>query len=91
MEVEKEPQKSRPKLKKICMLYIYREYWLCPQSSARGSFLNDFIFLRGGTQPRNKETKAPVLSSFPKYTEIYAKFFEVVLECLMGLVALKIV
>ena len=73
------------------MLYIYREYWLCPQSSARGSFLNDFIFLRGGTQPRNKETKAPVLSSFPKYTEIYAKIFEVVLECLMGLVALKII
>ena len=37
--IEKEPQKPRPKLKKICILYIYREYLLCLQSNASGSFL----------------------------------------------------
>ena len=37
--IEKEPQKPRPELKKICMLYIYREYFLYLQSYASGNFL----------------------------------------------------
>ena len=41
--IEKEPQKSRQKLKKICVLYIYREYFLYLQSNASGSFLQIFI------------------------------------------------
>ena len=37
--IEKEPQKPCPKLTKICVLYIYREYLLCLQFNASGSFL----------------------------------------------------
>ena len=40
---EKEPQNARPKLKKICILYIYREYLLCLQSNASDSFLQTCI------------------------------------------------
>ena len=44
--MEKKPKKPRPKLKKACILYIYREYLLYLQSSASGSFLqkcNNFV------------------------------------------------
>ena len=41
--IEKEPQKPRPKLKKIRILYIYREYLLCLQSNASESFLQKCI------------------------------------------------
>ena len=41
--IEKTPQKPRPKLKKICMLHIYREYLLCLQSNASGIFLHKCI------------------------------------------------
>ena len=44
--IEKEPQKRRPKLKtNICILYIYiyREYLLCLQPNASGSFLQKCI------------------------------------------------
>ena len=42
--IEKKPQKPRPKLnKEICMLYIYREYLLCVQSNTSGSFLQKCI------------------------------------------------
>ena len=41
--IEKEPQKPHPKLKKYVyiyyILYIYREWLLCSQSNASGSFL----------------------------------------------------
>ena len=37
-DIEKEPQKSCPKLRKICILYIYREYLICLQSNVSGSF-----------------------------------------------------
>ena len=40
--IEKEPKKPHPKLKKY-ILYIYREYLLCLQSSTSGSFLQKFI------------------------------------------------
>ena len=36
--IEKEPQKPRPKLKKY-ILNIHKEHLLCPQSKAGGSFL----------------------------------------------------
>ena len=36
--IEKEPQKSSPKLK-FCILYIYREYLLCLQSNTNSNFL----------------------------------------------------
>ena len=44
--IEKEPQKLRPNLKKICILHIFREYLLCLQSNASDSFLqkcNNFV------------------------------------------------
>ena len=41
--IEKEPQKPRPKLKKICILYIYREYLFCLQSNASGRFFQKCI------------------------------------------------
>ena len=41
--IEKEPQKPRPKLKKTYILNIYREYLLFLQSNASGSFLKTFI------------------------------------------------
>ena len=41
--IEKKPQKPHPKLKKICILYIYREHLLCLQFSASGSFLQKCI------------------------------------------------
>ena len=37
--IEKETTKTTPKIAKICILYIYREYMLCLQSNASGSFL----------------------------------------------------
>ena len=38
--IEKELQKRRPRLKKyVYILIIYREYLLCLQSNANGSFL----------------------------------------------------
>ena len=40
---EKDPVKLRPKLKKIYILYIDREYLLCLQSNASGTFLQKFI------------------------------------------------
>ena len=40
---EKEPQKRHPKLKKICILYIYREFLLCLQFNGSGSFLQTCI------------------------------------------------
>ena len=40
--IEKERQKPRPKLKKY-ILYIYREYLPCLQSSASGSFLQTCV------------------------------------------------
>ena len=64
--------------------FIYRQYIL-------NWWINHFNFLRWGRHARNKEIKAPVLSGFPKYTDIYAKYFELPLEWLMGLVALTIV
>ena len=39
----KETAKATPKIKKIWMLYIYREYLLYLQSSASGSFLQKSI------------------------------------------------
>ena len=36
--IEKKPQKPRPKLKKIFILNMPREYLLCPQSKASGTF-----------------------------------------------------
>ena len=36
---QKKPQKLRPKLRKICILYIYRGYLLCLPSNASGSLL----------------------------------------------------
>ena len=44
--IEKEPQKPQPKLRKYIYIYIlniYREYLLCLQSNASGSFLQTFI------------------------------------------------
>ena len=41
--IGKEPQKTTPKIEKICILYIYREYLLCLQSNASGSFLQKCI------------------------------------------------
>ena len=41
--IEIESQKPRPKLKKICILYVYREYLPCLQSNANGSFLQKCI------------------------------------------------
>ena len=41
--IEKEPQKPRPKLKKICTLYIYNEYLLCLQSNASDYFLRKCV------------------------------------------------
>ena len=41
--IEKEPQKPRPKLKKIYILNIHREYLLCLHSNASGSFLQRCI------------------------------------------------
>ena len=41
--IEKEPQKPRPKLKKYIYLIFYREYFLCLQSNASGSFLKKCI------------------------------------------------
>ena len=35
--IKKESQKPRPKMKKICILYIYREYLLRLQPNASGS------------------------------------------------------
>ena len=32
-----------PKIEKICILYVYREYLLCLQSNASGSFLQKCI------------------------------------------------
>ena len=40
--IGKKLQKPRPKLKKICNLYIYREYLLCLQSNSSG-FLQKYI------------------------------------------------
>ena len=41
--IEKVPQKPRPKLKKKCILNIYKEYLLCPQFNANASFLQTCI------------------------------------------------
>ena len=41
--IEKEPQKPRPKIEKICILYIYGEYLLCLLPNASGSFLQKCI------------------------------------------------
>ena len=41
--IVKEPQKPHSKFKKICLLNIYREYLLCLQSNASGSFLQKCI------------------------------------------------
>ena len=35
--------KATPKIEKICILYIYREYLLCLQSNASDSFLQKCI------------------------------------------------
>ena len=35
--------KTRPKIEKICVLYIYREYFFYLQSNATGIFLQIFI------------------------------------------------
>ena len=35
--------KATPKIEKTCLLNIYREYLLCQQSNARGSFLQACI------------------------------------------------
>ena len=47
---EKEQQKPHPKLKKTYILNIYREYLLCLQSNARGSFLQTCINFVAATQ-----------------------------------------
>ena len=41
--IEKELQKPCLKLKKICILYIYRKYLLCLQSNASGSFFQKCV------------------------------------------------
>ena len=41
----KRTAKATPKIEKICILYIYREYLLCLQSNASGSFLQKYIFV----------------------------------------------
>ena len=43
-DIKKEPQKqTTPKIEKICILYIYREYLLYLQSNPSGSFLQKYI------------------------------------------------
>ena len=41
--IEKELQNPCLKLKKICILYIYRKYLLCLQSIASGSFFQKCV------------------------------------------------
>ena len=41
--IEKKSQKPHSKLKKKCILYIYREYLLCLQFNTSGSFLQKCI------------------------------------------------
>ena len=43
--IEKEPQKPPRKLKKICILHIYREYLLCLQSNTSRSFYKNVLIL----------------------------------------------
>ena len=43
--IEKEPQKPLPILKKY-ISYIHREYMLCPQSRASGSFCKRVLILQ---------------------------------------------
>ena len=40
---EKETAKATPKIENICVLYIQREYMLCLQSNANGSFFKKSI------------------------------------------------
>ena len=40
---EKKLQKPQPKIEKICILYVYREYLFCLQSNASGSFFQKCI------------------------------------------------
>ena len=38
-KIEEEPQKPYPKLKRICILYLYKEYLLCLHFNGSGCFL----------------------------------------------------
>ena len=37
--IEREPQKPSPKLKKICILYTYKKYFILTESSESGNLL----------------------------------------------------
>ena len=56
--IEKEPQKPRPRLKKY-ILSIYREYLLCLQFNASGSFLQTYILILQNSDSNFLTLKVP--------------------------------